>query len=82
MDLKYYGPFPIRERIGKQAYKPRLGDSVSRIYPVFHVSLLKPCQLTMQVYADKPGAQLKVENKEQECTVEEIHGSCRRSLGL
>jgi hypothetical protein len=43
LDLKYYGPFPITERIGKQAYKLKLEDSVGRIHPVFHVSLLEPC---------------------------------------
>ncbi len=80
MDLKYYGPFPIKERIGKQAYKLRLGDLVGRIYPVFLVSLLESCPPTTRVNAEEPGAQLEVENEEQEYTVEEIRDSRVRSL--
>ncbi len=75
MDLKCYGPFPITERIGKQAYKLRLGDSVSRIHPVFYVSLLEPCPPSTPVNAEEPGAQLEVENEEQQYTVEEIRDS-------
>jgi hypothetical protein len=45
-DLKYYGPFPFAEQIGKQAYKLRLGDSAGCINPVFHVFLQKLCLLT------------------------------------
>jgi hypothetical protein len=82
LDLKYYGPFPITERIGKQAYKLRLGDSVGRIHPVFHVSLLEPCPPTTRVNAEELGAQLEVENEEQEYTVEEIRDSRVRSLEL
>jgi hypothetical protein len=72
LDLKYYGPFPITERIGKQAYKLRLGDSVSRIHPIFPVFLLEPCLLTKLVNVEELGAQLEVMNEEQEYTVEEI----------
>jgi hypothetical protein len=82
LGLKYYGPFPITEQIGKQAYKLRLGDSVGRIHPVFHVSLLEPCPLTTRFNAEEPGAQLEVENEEQEYTVEKIRDSRVRSLEL
>ncbi|XP_031099869.1 uncharacterized protein LOC116004076 [Ipomoea triloba] len=38
---RYYGPFPILERIGAVAYRLQLPDHV-QIHPVFHVSLLRP----------------------------------------
>ena len=38
---RWAGPFPILERIGKQAYQIDLKDTLP-IHDVFHVSLLKP----------------------------------------
>ncbi len=82
LDLKYYGPFPITERIGKQAYRLKLGDSVGRIHPVFHVSLLEPCPTSVRASAQESGAQLEVEDEEQEWVVEDIRDSCVRSREL
>ena len=39
---KYIGPFTVLAHIGQVAYKLQLPESMSRIHPVFHVSLLEP----------------------------------------
>ena len=38
---RYTGPFEIRSRVGEVAYRWVLSPELSRIHPVFHVSMLK-----------------------------------------
>ena len=39
--LRYIGPFEIRARVGEVAYMLVLPPELSRIHPVFHVSMLR-----------------------------------------
>ena len=41
LSSRWLGPFEITERVGRLAYKLCLPASMSRVHPVFHVSLLK-----------------------------------------
>ena len=38
---RYIGPFEIRARVGEVAYKLVLPPELSRIHPVFHMSMLR-----------------------------------------
>ena len=39
--LRYIGPFEIKSRVGEVAYRLVLPPELSRIHPVFHVSILR-----------------------------------------
>ncbi|KAI5888352.1 uncharacterized protein SCHCODRAFT_02513342 [Schizophyllum commune H4-8] len=40
LDYKRLGPFPIEKQVGTHAYRLKLPPGLSRLHPVFHVSLL------------------------------------------
>lgn len=52
---RYYGPFPIIQRIGAVAYKLQL-PAEAKIHPVFHVSVLKKAVGAAQASSQLPSA--------------------------
>lgn len=54
-DARYLGPFTITQRIGKLAYKLALPQAMSRLHPVFNVSLLEPWREPFEAKGFKPG---------------------------
>ena len=51
-DHQKLGPVLIEEKIGPVNYRLRLPESMKRIYPTFHVSLLEEAQRTTQTMED------------------------------
>lgn len=41
MSLRYMGPIEVLKQVGKVAYELTLPPSLSAVYPVFHISMLK-----------------------------------------
>jgi hypothetical protein len=40
---RYIGPYLITTRVGSLAYRLQLPESMARVHPVFHVSMLRKC---------------------------------------
>ena len=66
---KYLGPFEILSRKGAVAYELRLPASMSRTFPVFHVSLLKRYKDGCRGAAPPPAV---LDDGETECEIDKI----------
>lgn len=73
LSAKVLGPYTVIERIGSLAYRLALPPNV-RIYPVFHVSLLKPFYESQEELSHGllPSHRDPVLNEEEETQVKEI----------
>ena len=49
IDSRFIGPFKVIRKVSSSAYQLELPDSLCRLHPVFHVSLLKPAQRISEI---------------------------------
>ena len=58
-------PFRIEEQIGNVNYQLKLPDSIKKIHPVFHISLLEPtpenAKIAKNIELDEEGTKYKIE---------------------
>ncbi|KAI5888428.1 uncharacterized protein SCHCODRAFT_02513229, partial [Schizophyllum commune H4-8] len=52
LDYKRLGPFTVEKKVGSHAYRLKLPKTMSRIHPVFHVSLLH--EIPADTFARRP----------------------------
>jgi hypothetical protein len=68
LDHLRLGPFEIKEKLGPVSYRLKLPDSMKKLYPVFHISLLEPAPENAE---NATNVQIESES-EDEYEVEEI----------
>ena len=67
LDHQKIGPFKIKKKIGNVNYELQLPESMKRIHPIFHVSLLEPAPKHLQTIDN-----VEIEIMEDEYEVEAI----------
>jgi hypothetical protein len=61
LSARYIRPYQIIEKKGPMAYKLRLPEGMSSIFPVFHVSQLKKCLRVPKERIEPQGIRIKVD---------------------
>ncbi|BAE56502.1 unnamed protein product [Aspergillus oryzae RIB40] len=65
LDHQKIGPFRVEEQIGNVNYRLKLPDSMKKIHPVFHISLLEPApenaKIAENIELDEEGTEYEVE---------------------
>jgi hypothetical protein len=77
------GPYTILEKVSSRVYKLDLPPSI-QLYPVFHISLLKPAQPNSKPipgHIQPPPPPVIIDN-EEEWELEEIVNSCHHQNQL
>jgi hypothetical protein len=71
---RFVGPYKILERKGPVAYKLQLPESMSAVFPVFHVSNLRKCLRVLEERVEPRGIKIKsdLEYREQPVRVLDI----------
>jgi hypothetical protein len=70
LNHRFYGPYPVIERIGTQAYRLKFSQQAGSIHDVFQVSLLKPYVSDGRT-APEPPPPIEIDG-EEEYELEEI----------
>ncbi len=63
-DHRFYGPYPVVERVGTQAYRLKLLQEVGNIHHIFHMSLLEPYVSDGRT-APKPPPPIELDSQEE-----------------
>ena len=68
---RWIGPFTILDWVGQWAYRLELPESMHKIYPVFHVSKIKPYKANGKLQPPLVSIEIKGEMEyEVECTLD------------
>ena len=83
LDVLWHGPFAVEKVVSRSAYKLKLTKSYAKLYPVFHVSLLRrhhPDEIAERPQLERPEPELVGDHEEYQ--VSEVLNSRLRNRRL